>query len=244
MKNKFFEIKNLSETASELYIYGEIVGEKEPDFWTGEVSKTEVDVEDFKQALASVPNGAQLNMYVNSPGGSVWATSAICTQLQRAKERGVKIDAYIDGVACSSASFLIMVADNIHIYKNSMVMIHKPWGGLVGNADDFIRQAEMLEKVENRVMLPLYMNKAKCDEGKLKAMLSAETWLNASEIQELFAVELHEEEKAVQNCKSDLFKAYKNAPEEITQEKPADSNAKVDYSYYDNIIKKLGGNQK
>ena len=244
MKNKFFEIKNLSETASELYIYGEIVSEKVPDWWTGEVSKTEVDVEDFKQALASVPNGATLNMYVNSPGGSVWATSAICTQLQRAKDRGVKIDAYIDGVACSSASFLIMVADTIHVYKNSMAMIHKPWGYVVGNADECIKYAEMLEKIENSVMIPLYMSKAKCDEEKLKAMLSAETWLNATEIQELFEVQLHDEEKAVQNCKSDLFKAYKNAPKEITQEKPADSNAKFDYSYYDDIIKKLGGNQK
>ena len=244
MKNKFFEIKNLSEYESDLYIYGEIVSEKEPDFWTGEVSKTEVDVEDFKQALAGVANGARLNMYVNSAGGSVWATSAICTLLQRAKERGVKIEAYIDGVACSSASVLVMVADNIHIYKNSMMMIHKPWGYVMGNADECIKYAEMLEKVENSVLIPLYMSKAKCDEEKLKAMMSAETWLSATEMQELFAVELHNEEKAVQNCESDLFKAYKNAPKEITQAKPADSNAKFDYSYYDNIIKKLEDTKK
>ena len=37
---KYF--KNITSTSADFYIYGEIVAEKEKDFWTGEESKTEV----------------------------------------------------------------------------------------------------------------------------------------------------------------------------------------------------------
>ena len=123
-KHKFYEFKNVAENEYSLYVYGEIVSEKVPDFWTGEKSENEVDISDFKHALADIPNGAKLNMYVNSVGGSVFATSAMVSLLQRAKARGVLIDAYIDGLSASCASWLVMVADNINIYipKSSVVI--------------------------------------------------------------------------------------------------------------------------
>ena len=146
-KNKFYEFKNVAHNEFSLYVYGEIVSEKGPDFWTGEKSENEVDITDFKQALADIPNGAVLNMYVNSVGGSVFATSAIVSMLQRAKERGVTLNAYIDGLACSCASWLIMVADNINIYKNSVMMIHKPLMMTYGNANDLRKDIEVLDKI-------------------------------------------------------------------------------------------------
>ena len=57
-KKRFYEFKNVAENEYSLYVYGEIVSEK----W----SYSDVDVTDFKQALADIPNGAKLNMYVNS----------------------------------------------------------------------------------------------------------------------------------------------------------------------------------
>lgn len=121
--NKFYEFKNVVENEYSLYVYGEIVSEKGVNWWTGEKNESEVDVTDFKQALADIPSGAKLNMYVNSVGGSVFATSAMVSMLQRAKARGIQIDAYIDGLSASCASWLVMVADNINIYKNSVMNI-------------------------------------------------------------------------------------------------------------------------
>lgn len=231
MKNKrFYEFKNIAENEYSLYVYGEIVDEK----WYN----SDVDINDFKEALAGVPVGAKLNMYVNSVGGNVFATSGMVSMLQRAKEKGIQIDAYIDGLACSCASWLIMVADEINIYKNSVMMIHKPMVMSYGNANDLMKDIEVLNKIEDGVIIPIYEAKAKSSTEVIKDMMNAETWLTATEIQEHFNVNLIDEEKKVENIKSELFNTYKNTPKQFKQEeKPAEN--KVDYSAYEKIIEKI-----
>lgn len=246
-KNKCYEFKNVAENEFSLYVYGEIVSEKVPDWFTGEKSENEVDISDFKQALTDIPNGAKLNMYVNSVGGSVFATSAMVSMLQRAKARGVKIDAYIDGLSASCASWLVMVADNINIYKNSVMMIHKPIIGTYGNANDLRKDIEVLDKIENGVIIPIYEAKAKVSREVLQAKMEAESWLTATEIQEHFNVNLIDEAKEVKNIKSDLFNTYKNTPKEFKQEeKPVENivENQVDYSKFEQTINELkGGNR-
>ena len=252
MNKRFYEFKNIAENEYSLYVYGEIVSEKIPDWWTGEKNENEVDIQDFKQALAEIPNGAKLTMYVNSVGGSVFATSAIVSMLQRAKSRGIIIDAYIDGIACSCASWLIMVADNINIYKNSVMMIHKPMLMSYGNANDLQKDIEVLNKIEDGVIIPIYEAKAKSETGVIKDLMTAETWLTATEIQEHFNVNLIDEAKEVKNIKSNLFNTFKNTPKDLKQkqeETPAENKteeqpAKVDYSEFETILNQLKGGQK
>lgn len=244
MKKRFYEFKNIADDEYSLYIYGEIVSEKGVDWWTGEKNENEVDITDFKKALSGIPFGAKLNMYVNSVGGNVFATSAMVSMLQRAKGNGVKIDAYIDGLACSCASWLIMVADNIFIYKNSVMMIHKPLMMTYGNANDLLKDIEVLNKIEDGVIIPIYEAKAKSETGVIKDLMTAETWLTATEIQEHFNVTLLDEAKEVENIKSDLFNTYKNTPKEFKQEKPVENKTEeqpvaVDYSAFENTIKEL-----
>lgn len=240
-KKKFYEFKNVAENEYSLYVYGEIVGEKWLD--------TDVDVTDFKEALAGIPIGATLKMYVNSPGGSVFATSAMVSMLQRAKANGIKIDAYIDGLSASCASWLVMVADNIYAYKNSVMMIHKPMVMSYGNANDLQKDIEVLNKIEDGVIIPIYEAKSTDSVEVIKEMMSAETWLTAKEIQEHFNVTLIDEEKKVENITSDLFNTYRNTPKDFKQaEKPAENKAEeqpkaVDYSEFEKIIESMkGGN--
>ena len=245
MNKRFYEFKNIAENEYSLYVYGEIVSEKGYDWWTGEKNESEVDVKDFKDTLAEIPNGAKLKMYVNSVGGSVFATSAIISLLQRAKDRGVHIDAYIDGLACSCASWLIMIADTINIYKNSVMMIHKPLLATYGNANDLQKDIEVLNKIEDGVIIPQYETKAKVDKDTIKALMDAETWLTATEIQDNFNVNFIDEAKQVENIKSDLLNAYKNTPKELKnkqEQEPAGN--KVDYSAFETILTKIKGEQK
>lgn len=240
MNKKFYEFKNIAENEYSLYVYGEIVDEK----WYN----SDVDITDFTNALSGIPSGATLNIYINSVGGNVFATSGMTSVLQRAKDRGIHIAAYIDGLAASCASWLAMAADTINIYKNSVMMIHKPMVMSYGNANDLEKDIEVLNKIEDGVIIPIYEAKAKCDRKKLKDMMTAETWLTAGEIQEHFNVNLIDEEKKVENIKSDLFNTYKNTPKEFKQaEKPVESKEEqpqVDYSYYENILKELKGGKK
>ena len=225
-KNNFFEFKNISSSEADLFVYGEIVQEKSIDWWTGEESQTDVGLMDFKEQLDSIGNVKKLNLYLNSPGGDVFTASTMVSMLERLKEKGTVIDAYVDGLSASACSFFMMVADNINLYKNSTVMVHKPMSWAVGNANDMQKTIDALNKIEDSVMMPLYMSKAKAKEDEIRALIDNETWLSATDMYKYFNVTLLDTEKvAVASIKSDLFKNYKNTPDFIkNMQKPEEKD--------------------
>lgn len=209
---KFYEFKNITSNEADLFIYGEIVSEH--DDWFG--SDSDYALSDFKEQLDNLGNIRTLNMYINSPGGDVFTASTMISMLKRLKSNGTIINVYIDGLSASAASFLMMIADNIYLYKNSIVMIHKPMSIAIGNANEMQKTIDALNKIEDSVMLPMYMDKAKTDEATIKQLINDETWLNASQTDEYFNVILLDEEKtAVASVSSSLFKNYKNTPDFI-----------------------------
>ena len=228
MNKKFYEFKNITSSEADLFVYGEIVQEKSIDWWTGEESKTDVGLMDFKEQLDSIGNVQKLNIYINSPGGDVFTASTMISMLQRVKDKGTTINAYVDGLSASAASFLMMVADNVNLYKNSTVMVHKPMSWAVGNANDMQKTIDALNKVEESVMMPMYMNKSKVKEEEIKSLIDAETWLSAKEMDKYFNVTLLDEEKAaVASISSNLFKNYKNIPDFIKNSLKNDENTQV-----------------
>lgn len=208
---KFFDFRNITSNEADLFIYGEIVTEH--DDWFG--SESDVVLSEFKEQLDELSNIKKLNLYINSPGGSVFAASTMVSMLERFKNNGHKIYAYVDGLSASAASFLMMVANKIKLYKNSMVMIHKPMSIAMGNANDLQKTIDALDKIEDGVMMPLYMNKSKVSAEEIKELVDAETWLSASDMDKYFEVELLGVENKVMACASDLYKNYKNTPEFI-----------------------------
>lgn len=213
---KFYEIKNQTETSSDLYIYGDIVTEK----W--DEDETSTDLKSFRELVEGMAGGQTLNIYLNSGGGSVFAASAMVSMLKRAQARGVKVISYIDGLAASAASLFPMVSDESHIYPNSMLMIHKPLIAFffaVMNADDLTKQANELESIENGTLIPIYKSRTKLSDQKLKNAIANETWYTADEIMENFdGFTLHDEEKAAAACTSDFFARYKNTPKAFTED--------------------------
>lgn len=215
---KFYDFKNITEKSADIYIYGQICLEKYVDFWTGEVSKTDVALMDFKEELDNLGDISELNLYINSPGGDVFVTSAMISMLERLKNKNTTINAYVDGIAASAASFLLMVADNIYLYKNSVVMVHKPMCSAYGNANELKDAIDMLEKVENSTMIPMYMAKAKISEEEVKDLIAKESWLSADEMNEYFDVELLKTTNKVAACvDKDIFSKYKNVPENFKE---------------------------
>lgn len=256
MKHKFFEFKNEAGGDAELYLYGTIVGEKDEFFG----SESDVDINDFKQALDGVTG--TLNIYINSGGGSVFIADAMTALLQRAKDKGVKVKAYIDGLCASASTFIAMVADEINVYRNSIMMIHKPIGAVYGNATEMKKMINTLDVIENS-MLNLYEHKAKVDRERIKSMVDKETWLDANGIAENFNVNMVDSDKKVVACVDFENCGYKIPPEmaqklnaletvdktpEETAEAPqngaqavTDKESTVDYSDIENIINTIKG---
>ena len=215
MKRKFYEFKNITSSEADLFVYGEIVDD-DTDWWTGEKDPSMVGLLSFKEELDNIGNVQKLNVYINSPGGDVFTASTMINMLQRVKDKGTTINAYVDGLSASAASFLMMVADNINLYKNSIVMVHKPMSFAFGNANEMQKTIDALNKIEESVMMPMYMNKSKVKEEEIKSLIDAETWLSAKDMDKYFNVTLLEEEKtAVASISSNLYKNYKNVPDFI-----------------------------
>ena len=110
-----------------------------------------------------------------------------------------------------------MCADEIRIYKNSMMMLHKPMSMVFGNADEMQKEINLLNKMEDSVIVPAFLNKSKdLTSEDIKNMLKEETWLNAEEISNLFNVTVIDEEKEMIAClDSKVMKNYKNIPENL-----------------------------
>lgn len=249
---KYF--KNITSTSADLYFYGAIVDEKEADWWTGEISKTDVDTMELKEELDKLNGITDLNIYINSPGGSVFASSTMVSMLNRFKKNtGAKIHSFVDGLCASASTYLLMVADDVNFYKNSIMMIHKPMTMAWGNANELQKEIDTLNTLEDNVMIPMYMNKSKVSEEEIKNLINEETWFNANEkdknfIGNFFAVNLIDEAKEVSACVSkELFKNYRNVPKELAnkqvtvqvpkQQENVVENQNIDYSYFENKLK-------
>ena len=231
--NKFYEIKNvIPNTSADLYIYGEIVTD-DTNWWTDEKDENLIGLQSFKKELDDLGNISDLNIYMNTPGGEVFVATTICSMLQRLKDSGTKIHTYVDGLCASAGTFILMMGDDINLYENSMIMIHKPIGLCYGNALEFQKYIDLLNTVEDSTMIPLYMKKSKVDEEEIRNKINAESWLGAKQTQELFNINLIEEEKQAVACASDLFKKYKNVPKNLKNILEGTKEPRFDYSDFE-----------
>ncbi len=88
-----------------------------------------------------------INVYINSPGGSVTAGLAIYDTIQFVK---CDVSTYCLGQAASMGAFLLAAGTKGKRYAlpNSRVMIHQPWGGAQGTASDIHIQATEILKMK------------------------------------------------------------------------------------------------
>lgn len=215
---KFYNFNfNKEKNETDFYLYGEIISGGNDWKW----DETDVTFQDVRDTLNEMEDNSTLNIYINSPGGSVFTTQGIISMLSRAKERGITVNSYIDGIGASCASWLPMIADNLYIYGGSVLMIHKPMSGCWGNADEMKEQIEILDKIENEVIIPLYMSRVKegVTEEDIRNYMAKETWFTSNEILEIFDnITLLENNKEVVACVDrDVMKNYVNMPDNIKE---------------------------
>lgn len=161
-----------------LYIYGDVEGDYY-DWWSGGIVESETSANKFKRVLEENPDVNEIEVYINSYGGSVFEGTAIYNQLKR---HPAKKTVYIDGFACSIASVIAMAGDEIVMPKNTLMMIHNAWTFACGNAAELRKAADDLDII-NAAGRQAYLEKAKdkLSEKELIKMMDAETWLNAEE---------------------------------------------------------------
>jgi ATP-dependent Clp protease protease subunit len=91
-----------------------------------------------------------INVYINSPGGSVTSGLAIYDTMQFVK---CDVATYCVGQASSMAALLLCAGTKgkRQALPNSRIMIHQPWGGIQGAAEDISRHAKEILKMRDRI---------------------------------------------------------------------------------------------
>ena len=118
-----------------------------------------------------------IDLFVNSPGGYVWDGRAIQSILAR---HGATVTAYIDGIAASAATTVVMGADERYMAKGSRFMIHNAWSLAIGNSKDLRDEADLLDKVDEDIAQDYIDVTGKSDE-QIKQWMLDETYFSAQE---------------------------------------------------------------
>lgn len=135
------------------------------------------NVDELEKILSKNKNAAIIDIFINSPGGDVFEGIGIYNILKRS--RAYK-RVYIDGFACSIASVIAMVGNQIYMPKSSLMMIHNCWTMVCGNAHDLRKMADDLDKI-NGLSIEAYMTKFTGERKELVNLLDGETYLSADE---------------------------------------------------------------
>ena len=174
-----WEIRQQADPAVlELYIYGDVEGDGY-DWWKDEVIRSETSANTFREELAAHPDVTQINIYINSYGGSVFEGTAIYNQLKRHPAHKT---VYVDGFACSIASVIAMAGDEIVMPRKALMMVHNMMMGVMGNAAELRKAADDLDKI-NEAGREAYLQKAgdKLTPEVIAQLEDDETWLTAEE---------------------------------------------------------------
>jgi ATP-dependent Clp protease, protease subunit len=100
--------------------------------------------------LDNLKRGVQISLYINSPGGSVDDTMAIYDTMRFI---GSPVATYCIGRAQSGGAVILAAGTKgrRHALPHAKVMLHQPWGGVTGQAEDIRIQAEEILRAKRTI---------------------------------------------------------------------------------------------
>lgn len=132
--------------------------------------------------LDSVDPGKDISIYINSPGGSVYAGLGIYDTMQFVSS---DIATICTGMAASMAAVLLVSGQEgkRSALTHSRVMIHQPMGGAQGQASDIEITAREIQKLKNE-LYQIIANHSHTDFDKVWADSDRDYWMTAEEAKE------------------------------------------------------------
>jgi ATP-dependent protease ClpP protease subunit len=213
-----------------IWLYDAIASDEEEAYWMGGVSP-----QSFIAALRSMDGPVTLR--INSPGGSVWGAQAMVAAM---REYPHAITAKVDSIAASAASVIAVECASVEMVAGSYLMIHKAWGLVIGNADDLLDTAALLEKLDGGLADSYAARAGDKDRKKWMALMSAETWFSGAEAVEAGLADLVIEDSTQRpQAKWDLA-AFNRAPEGVAAEAAPDTSKKITPELED-LIRNIAG---
>jgi ATP-dependent Clp endopeptidase proteolytic subunit ClpP len=147
----------------------DVIGWYDSDsIWLGNVLRDNSDATDIE-------------VWINSPGGSVFEGIAMYNMLRLAKQ---PVSVHIAGLAASIATIIAMAGDKVYMAKGSSFMIHNPSSGSWGESKDLRKTAEVLDQLKEN-LIDIYASETGLDRKEIATMMDDETWMTLEQAQKL-----------------------------------------------------------
>lgn len=195
---------------------------------TGEINDTENIVKLIESAAMDI------DLYINSPGGDVFAGLNVVNAIQKAK---VQVTAHVEVMAASIAGVIALACDKIEIDKNSLIMLHNCWTISSGNKKALEQDIKAMEAIDN--ILHNIISENSTDETLIAQIEEGDVWLTGEEVADIFTnAELIEIKKDYALCaysslanlvkENKKLKAEKEEPEEEQKDKEEEQEEKTE----------------
>jgi len=192
----WFTVNTRSNGSGDIVIFGDIGG-------------FGITAQDFNNSLSAFGKGDDLNIRISSDGGDVFVGFAIYNMLKRHPANKIIT---IEGLAASMASVIVMAGDEVVMPANAMLMIHNPWGAVVGESDQVISFGEALQKMREGIARA-YTDRTGIKRGDVIKMMDRETWLDAKEATAKgFADRIEKPVKMAANFDISRFSRFNHVP--------------------------------
>lgn len=187
-----------------IYLYDMIVADEFEAEWWGGISPAGF-IEQMKAMKGDVA------IRINSPGGDVFGAVAIC---QAMREYDGAITVHVDGYAASAASVIAVAAPKVIMAPGSFMMIHNAWTFAIGNSEDMLATAELLDKVDGSIA-ESYAAKSGKEVDVFRDYMAKETWFTAAEAVEVGIADAVAQDNSKASAKWDMsaFAAAPTLPE-------------------------------
>lgn len=132
--------------------------------------------------LDSVDSERDINLYLNTPGGSVYAGLGIYDTMQFVQ---AKVATICTGLAASMGAVLLVAGEKgmRAALPHSRVMIHQPLGGIQGQASDIEITAKEILKLKEE-LYQIISNHSGRSMGQIRQDADRDHWMTAAEAQE------------------------------------------------------------
>ena len=162
-------------------------------FWGDEITP-----QDFRDELYA--DDGDLTLWINSPGGNVFAAAEIYTMI---RDYPHNVTVKIASIAASAASVIAMAGNTVQMSPTALLMVHDPSTIAFGNAKDMEKAIATLNEVKESI-INAYAAKTGLSRNRISKLMSDETWINAKRAVELgFADEILFDEKKSEPEKND-----------------------------------------
>lgn len=142
---------------------------------TGEIFDTEETVKAIQTATEDI------DLYINSPGGDVFAGLNVVNAIQKSK---VQVIAHVEVMAASIAGVVALACDKIEIDKNSLIMLHNCWTISSGNKKALEQDIKAMEAIDN--ILHNIISENSTDDTLIAQIEDGDVWLTGEEVAEIF----------------------------------------------------------